>query len=163
MPAQAPPKMSFHSSMCLKRDAFPSRSHLFPSSMSHLRCVDCGPDRKQAPVISSLSTSRNFSITPFMCYSTLTCCASHKESTLASRGVTSDDTRPGRGRAPATTGIDGGKSERLHSCGRDDNLSGCLTTRGIPPHPPRSRPLAKETVFMLHFCSTAQGKLGMQH
>lgn len=46
---------------------------------------------------------------------------------------------------------------------KDDNLSGCLTTPGIPPHPQLRRLWAGEIVFMLHLCSTALWKLGMQH
>lgn len=46
---------------------------------------------------------------------------------------------------------------------KDDNLSGCSTTPGIPPHPRLRRLWAGEIVFMLHLRSTALWKLGMQH
>ena len=46
---------------------------------------------------------------------------------------------------------------------KDDNLSGCLTSPGIPPHPLLCRLWATEIVFMLHLRSTALWKLGMQH
>lgn len=46
---------------------------------------------------------------------------------------------------------------------KDDNLSGCSATPGIPPHPLLRRLRAGEIVFMLHLRSTALWKLGMQH
>lgn len=46
---------------------------------------------------------------------------------------------------------------------KDDNLCGCSTTPGIPPHPRVSWLWAGEIVFMLYLRSTALWKLGMQH
>lgn len=46
---------------------------------------------------------------------------------------------------------------------KDDNLCGCSTTPGIPPHPWVSRLWAGEIMFMLYLRSTALWKLSMQH
>lgn len=61
--------------------------------------------------------------------------------------------------APATKGWGGRENEHLHSCGEGWQF----TTPRIPPHPWLHRIWAGEIVFMLHLCSTALWKLGMQN